>query len=113
MAPSPAPVPNGYAKVVCPGFDTSGSEKDALVFYGWVIEGQLDIARLRSAWWKLLEAWPVLAGRLRVDPKAKQKPGWYYLVPSKDQLQKLKEEEDKKQEDDKVRLKVPSTVIIV
>ncbi|PWN52089.1 hypothetical protein IE53DRAFT_392294 [Violaceomyces palustris] len=102
---SPVP-PEAYTRIPCPGFDTSGNEKDALVLYGWVVKGQLQVSNLRSAWWKLLQAWPILAARLRIGAKAKadEPLNWFYLVPQPDGLRKLKEEEEAKEDSDKSRI---------
>ncbi|TEA20446.1 Transcriptional regulator sdnM [Colletotrichum sidae] len=87
---------SSYQRIPCGVFDTSGNEKDAIVLYGWIVEGQLDTGRLEAAWWALAKRWPILLARLR--------QGWFFDIPGQDKVAALRAEEDGKAQDDKTRL---------
>ncbi|KAK0559081.1 hypothetical protein OC844_004658 [Tilletia horrida] len=70
-------------------FDVSGTERDVIVLYGYILDGRLDLDALRQAWQKLCQTWPVLVARLRKGADSKAASEWHYLLPPDAQVQEV------------------------
>ncbi|KAK0528691.1 hypothetical protein OC842_004483, partial [Tilletia horrida] len=72
----------GWTSVKPSIFDASGRERKVIILYGLVLEGRLDVDKLREAWLQLCHVWPILASRLRYGAHSKAPAGWHFMVPS-------------------------------
>ncbi|KAK0559082.1 hypothetical protein OC844_004659 [Tilletia horrida] len=81
----------GWTSVKPSIFDASGRERKVIILYGLVLEGQLDVDKLREAWLQLCHVWPILASRLRYGAHSKAPAGWHFMVPSDVEVKKVVE----------------------
>ncbi|CAD6892961.1 unnamed protein product [Tilletia laevis] len=87
MDDAPEPAPEGFTSVPCGRLDVANNEKLALVSMMFLFPTRFEAACMRDAYYRLLRAWPILAGRLR---EGKANPElWRVHVPSASKLEEL------------------------